>query len=881
MSSLTGGTLSRLGPICCAVLLVGCSGDDAVAPGALASITLSPSNATVTVGQTRTLTATGKDASGSAIDGLSFTWATSDDGVATVADGEVTGVAAGSASITASSGGVTSNTVTVTATLSGGATDRVVIDQASVLLPGSGESAQLTAQILDPQGSPLPGTITWRSSAPDRVSVDATGKVTAAAIGSAQIFAESGGLRSAPTLAFVASPAAGALLLTDDQVVSVGQPLNLPPGEAPGVGTEYEVTLTGVTAPSTGTVILGAETAPVAGTVVSTRQESGQTVVTVAIAPLYQLFTDYDIALSIDLSVFPAVAVPTGSSRLSPSATWNAERRRPPSGAARARDDDLSPFQKFKCDAGAEAHLASTSVTLGLENELTLVLDDRPGYSKHALEGSLALSGNAAIKLDAGFEASVDCRAQGQIKLPVTGWFSVIAMPAVRAGLGAGIKGELKVAEGELGVTGKVGVSGVAGWECGEVSAACRSLDAMTPLNELKTKSEIPTVNGMHALISGQFYALAGLDVSLLAGLANAEIVEARLGPEQTFDLAFEKDQAARADYASSYDLKVKGVIEPGSALKKAIKMVINDEGVGVTFKAETTQPVSESPKGTLSLSKALVGAGQAVDFTVALDQSTTEYKLIGHNVKDVELYRKAEGELEFSFWKAAEQIGSNSYGYHWVPAEADVGKYQFAALVNTQLVTPLLEVAPNSIQPLEVSCFSGGSIRLASSATPPVCIDTWFGTSTVIIKTPGMPEANITSRADITWTLDLPNSSAGVTAYKAAGNFTLSFDTPPEACTITLEPSTFVIVQDTLALMRLSIIDNGITPPIYTLNGSQRVDFTSTAHCPNREDVVTDFVDFNVPLVIGNGPFTRGQLVLSGHTDDGAIESTWNFVRP
>ena len=74
---------------------------------------------------------------------------------------------------------------------------------------------------------------------------------------------------------------------------------------------------------------------------------------------------------------------------------------------------------------------------------------------------------------------------------------------------------------------------------------------------------------------------LAGLDLSLLAGLANAEILEARIGPEQSFDLGFEKDQAERADYASSYDLKLKGVVEPGGALKKAIEMVINDDAVG------------------------------------------------------------------------------------------------------------------------------------------------------------------------------------------------------------------------------------------------------------------------------------------------------------
>ena len=877
------GTLSRLGPICCALLLVACSGDDAVAPGSLASITLSPPNATVTVGQSQTLTATGKDASGTTIDGLSFTWATSDDGVATVAGGVVTGVAVGTASITASSGGVTSNEVTVTATLTSGATNRVVIDKASVLLPGSGESAQLTAQILDPNGAPVPGTVTWSSSAPDRVSVDATGRVESVAIGSAQIFAEGGGFKSAPTLATVAEPQSGALLVTDAQVVSVGPPLGLPPGEAPGVGTEYEVTLSGVTAPAPGTVVLAAETAPVAGKVVSARQESGGVVVTLALAPIYELFSDYDVVLDIDLSAFPAEALPASGARISPAATWNAEGRGQSRGLRAARAfDELEPFKAFECTANIKAKLAGEAIQLTLENKLTLVLEDRPGYSKHALEGSMALVGSASLKLKAGFTATGDCKAQAQIKLPVTGWLSVIAMPAVRVGLGAGLEGEILLVQGELGVEGKVGVSPVVGWEC-HGGTPCRALDSISPVQDLKTKSSFPSENDMQAKISAQFYVLAGLDLSLLAGAANAEILEAKLGPEQSFDLAFEEDQIARADYASAYDLKLKGVVEPGGALKKAIEMAIDDDGVGVTFKAEFSTDLSESPKGSLSANKARVRPAEAAIFTVDLTQTTLEYFLLGYNVTGVELYRKREDESKFTAWKAMDQISStgDKYQYRWVPEEADAGKYQFAALVNTQIPTPLLEIAPSSLLDLEVSCFSAASVGLAGATTMSVCADTWIGTSTVVIKTPGLPSANITSRANITWTFDQSISGNGITAYKASGNFTLSFDTPDPGCTITLAPNTFEIVEDPLAPARLSIIDNGITPPIYNLLGSQRVDFQTTAHCDGREDVLTDFNDFQVPIAIGDGPFNPDMVQLSGHTDDQVIESTWDFARP
>src|SRR5205823_7090808 len=106
----------------------------------VASVTVSPTAAGVTVGATTQLTATPKDANGTALSGRVVTWATSNAAAATVsASGLVTGVAAGSATITATSEGqsgtaaVTVTNVPVatapvspaTATLTGGATSKL------------------------------------------------------------------------------------------------------------------------------------------------------------------------------------------------------------------------------------------------------------------------------------------------------------------------------------------------------------------------------------------------------------------------------------------------------------------------------------------------------------------------------------------------------------------------------------------------------------------------------------------------------------------------------------------------------------------------------------------------------------------------------------
>ena len=375
------------------------------------------------------------------------------------------------------------------------------------------------------------------------------------------------------------------------------------------MGTEFEVTLQGVTAPAPGTLVLAAETAPVAGRVVTTRQDVAGLVVRLALLPLYQLFSAYDIALTLDMSAFPLEAVPDRGARVTRlagptlSALWNAARSDKPSGPAAVRAlGVLAPFQAFSCDASLKPRLIDSPIQLSLDNKLTLVLDDRPGYSKHALEGSAALVGNAGFKLKAGFKASGRCDAQVQLKFPVFGWFSLLVMPDVRFGLGAELKGEILLVQGELGVEGKVGFSPSLGWECGGATPPCRGLDVLAPLNEFKTKSKIPSDNDPQAEVSAQFYVLAGLDAVILGGAANAGILEARVGPKQSFDVAWEDDQAARTDYAATYDLKLNGVVEPGPAHKKAIEKVINDAATEVSFKADffpLESPGAPSPRKT------------------------------------------------------------------------------------------------------------------------------------------------------------------------------------------------------------------------------------------------------------------------------------------
>ncbi len=159
----------------------------------VATVTVSPATASVNAGQTVQLTATTKDANGNTLTGRTITWSSGNTSVATVSgSGLVTGVAAGSATITATSEGKSgSSAITVTAVTVPVATVTVSPTAGTVFI---GQTLQLTATPKDANGNALTGrTITWASNAASTASVNGSGLVTGQATGSATITATSEG----------------------------------------------------------------------------------------------------------------------------------------------------------------------------------------------------------------------------------------------------------------------------------------------------------------------------------------------------------------------------------------------------------------------------------------------------------------------------------------------------------------------------------------------------------------------------------------------------------------------------------------------------------------------------------------------------------------
>src|SRR5882724_552770 len=174
----------------------------------VASVAVSPTPASVPVGQTVQLTATPKDANGNALSGRTVTWSSNNTSVGTVnPSGLVTGVVAGSTTITATSEGQ-SGTAAVTVTAGPLPVASVTVSPAPASVP-VGQAVQLTATTKDANGNTVTGrTVTWASSTTSVGTVNGSGLVTGVVTGSTTITATSEGQSGTSAVSVTAIPVA-------------------------------------------------------------------------------------------------------------------------------------------------------------------------------------------------------------------------------------------------------------------------------------------------------------------------------------------------------------------------------------------------------------------------------------------------------------------------------------------------------------------------------------------------------------------------------------------------------------------------------------------------------------------------------------------------
>jgi uncharacterized protein YjdB len=177
-----------------------------VIPVPIASLTISPDSASITVGQQLGLAITARDAGGTILGGRAVVLATSDAAVATVsAAGTVYGVATGVATITATAEG---RTATAKVVVRPAAVASVTISPSAATLP-RGTARDFDAVARDANGTVLTGrAVSWSTSDAAVASVSSAGTVTAVGLGSVVISATVEG-RNGQASVTVTAPAGG------------------------------------------------------------------------------------------------------------------------------------------------------------------------------------------------------------------------------------------------------------------------------------------------------------------------------------------------------------------------------------------------------------------------------------------------------------------------------------------------------------------------------------------------------------------------------------------------------------------------------------------------------------------------------------------------
>jgi uncharacterized protein YjdB len=196
-----------------------------VAPRAVALVRVTPATTTIRVGATTPLAVQILDSTGVTLTGRTVQWTTSAATVATVnGTGVVSGIAAGSATITATVDGVR-GTAAVSVQPVPVATV-VVSPTTAALLDGA--SVTLNAVTRDSAGRTLTGrTVAWTSSANSVASVSSTGVVLAVAPGTATITATSEGKTATSRVTITPVPVRTVTVSPATSTLSVGQTVPL------------------------------------------------------------------------------------------------------------------------------------------------------------------------------------------------------------------------------------------------------------------------------------------------------------------------------------------------------------------------------------------------------------------------------------------------------------------------------------------------------------------------------------------------------------------------------------------------------------------------------------------------------------------------------
>lgn len=188
-------------------------------PPSAATLRVVPDSLVLDAGTSAVFTAVVRDSSGAQLPGLAPAWSSSHPAIATVdTAGRVHGVAAGTATVTATLGALSAS---ATVRVRGGPASIQVLPDSLVLDVGAG--GQLSAVLRDAGGAVLPGPApTWTTQFAAVATVDAQGRVQGVSPGETQVTATVGALSGSATVRVRTPAPAITVPLIQNRVASYG-----------------------------------------------------------------------------------------------------------------------------------------------------------------------------------------------------------------------------------------------------------------------------------------------------------------------------------------------------------------------------------------------------------------------------------------------------------------------------------------------------------------------------------------------------------------------------------------------------------------------------------------------------------------------------------
>jgi hypothetical protein len=724
----------------------------------VAAVDVSPTTAASNVGQVVQLVATPKSATGAALTGRVITWSSSAEAVAAVSPaGAVLGVSPGQASITATVEGQTGTAIlTVTPVQPASCTSCLEIVPSALMLATTGAEQQLVAFEVDAAGNRSFITATFESSNPAVVAVTTAGRATATAdLGSTQLTARAGSLVSAPVLALVAQPAAGALLVSDAQIDGSITPVD--PTAPYAAGWQYRVRLSGVS-PTVGQIVLSTGTSPVGGRVVSVAPAgSGKTDVVLELLPIDEMFAAISINQQISLAQAPsevpagindAFAVeklPNGMLRYRLRQGYATSGVTSLRNIAPAVNEIKFELGRFSCEAKVEGALSFPllldAFSFDLDPNLFFdVVLTASTIEKLVVHGDIAPTLSSNLHLNAAVKGEVQCKVElRKIILPIGGPIALVIGGQIPLGVGFALEAKAELAGVGYDAFFQSNVSVAFGLDC---AGSCRVVGDLTNDALGFFKPILPSsFNDLRTELAASVFGYAEMQLgNPFVNELQFKAVEIKAGLQQKAELASEKGQADDASYASNFRLA------PMIEAKSASSVSVLAELLKVQFAVLSFEPelptLAESPRGTFAITPAVVEAGTATNlgdkatFTVTLDP----VNFVGaYAVEGVEIrWQKPDGAGSMvllpgrpgctSLTPAA--TGQMVFTCETDFLEADAGTQTFFAFVKARLfgisVPVLLEVAANGSASVQVNVapplvigeepFSSGTVGMAYS---------------------------------------------------------------------------------------------------------------------------------------------------------------------